>query len=140
MASYQAPSQSLVALIRGQLEGLGEEVMSKDARRCLVSYARHLERKGLARDGDHLVAGLLLNAAEMAAYIPSGKLGKGSLELTRLEERIERAQTAARRGEQRPRRIKGWKPERAQGWRTPPTRTPPTRTREPAGDKDNDAA
>lgn len=106
MASYQAPGASLVALIEKQIDGLPDEVLSKEARRCLVGYARHLGRKGLARDGDHLVAGLLLNALEMALYVPTGKAGKGSLELTRLQERIERTQTAARRAEKRKRKAK----------------------------------
>jgi len=104
MASYQAPGASLVALLREQLGRLDEGVLSAEARRCLVGYARHLERKGLSRDGDHLVAGLLLNAAEIACYLPAGKLGKGSVELTRLQERVERTLTAARRAEKRHRR------------------------------------
>jgi len=104
MASYQSPGRSLVALLRMQFEGVGEEVLSREARRCLVSYARHLERKELDRSGDHLAAGLLLNAAELVAYIPAGKLGKGSVELTRLQERVERTQTAVRRAGKRERR------------------------------------
>src|SRR5207247_1234487 len=64
-------------------------------------YGRYLERQGLARGGDHMLAGLLLNACEIARYLPAGKLGKGSVELTRLEERIERVLTAARRAARR---------------------------------------
>jgi len=37
-------------------------------------------------------------------YLPTGKAGRGSLELTRLQERIERTQTAAKRAERRLRR------------------------------------
>lgn len=104
MASYQSPGASLVALLRVQLEQVGDGVLSSDARRCLVGYARHLERKGLSREGDHLLAGLLLNAVEIALYLPTGKAGRGILELTRLQERVERTQTAAKRAERRLRR------------------------------------
>ncbi len=126
MPSYQSVGKSLVALVLTQIEALPDEVLSAPARRCLADYGRFLERQGLTRGGDHMLAGLLLNAAELACYLPTGKLGKGSVELTRLQERIERVLTAAKRAERRRRRL-GEKPEteRRSLWASP--------EREPAG-------
>ncbi|SRR6266581_73340 len=114
MASYQSPGKSFVALLLTQIEAQPDEVLSPAARRCLKDYARYLERQELARGGDHMLAGLLLNAAEIVSYIPAGKLGKGSMELTRLQERIERVLTAARREEKR-----SWRRQDRTGARRP---------------------
>src|SRR3989442_10367189 len=101
MASYQAPSQSFVALVTEQLAGVPESVLSRPARRSLVSYGRHLERKRLSRDGDLLLAARLLYAAEIATYVPTGKLGKGLVELSRVGDRLERNESLARRSARR---------------------------------------
>lgn len=126
MASTLSPGRSLLALLRGQIEGVDEKVLAPEAKRCLMSYERHLEGLELDRKGDHMAAGLLLNAAEIASYIPSGKLGRGSMELTRLEERIERVLSAVHRLERRAGRPKK-KPGVWQGGRM----KPPTRPRDP---------
>jgi hypothetical protein len=123
MPSHLSPRRSLLSLLGSQIEAVPDAVLSPEARSCLVSYAHHLGALQLDRTGDHMVAGLLLNAPEIAAYIPSGKLGKGSMELTRLEERIERVLTAARRLEKR-RMRRGSKGR--EGWG--PRMKPPVRT------------